>query len=236
VVLGSYLAVVGSLFGALHLAERHGWRMRKQHGPKSALTAFVEHLGESRALRRAPLIVISVVVPSFMLLGSLWVATVPRDFAVVAGVLAAVVAIEMLRAPAARSLAARAAIYATAIFSAYLTINYPGLAAPRVELVTVLALGFLGVAIAIYVRFAATKQEFGTTPTDYLIVFGLIALAVFGTIDIDSRSVVELVAYTTVLLYGCEVVNSVTRGTRVLNAAALVALTVMAVRGGLAAF
>ena len=87
------------------------------------------------------------------------------------------------------------------------------------------------IAIAIQVRFASAKQEFGTTPTDYLIVFGVIALAVFGTIDIDSRSVVELVAYTTVLLYGCEVVISVMRGTRILNAAALVALVIMAARG-----
>jgi UDP-GlcNAc:undecaprenyl-phosphate GlcNAc-1-phosphate transferase len=236
VVVATYLGVVGSLFGALYLAERRGWRMRKRGGPKSPVATIVERLGENGVLRHAPLIVISAVVPGFMLLGSLWVATVPRDFAVIAGVLAAVVAAEMLRAPAAGSLAARAAIYATAIFSAYLFINYPGLARPRVELVAALALGFLAVAIAIHVRFAATTQQFGTTPTDYLIVFGVIALAVFGAIDIDSRSVVELVAYTTVLLYGCEVVISVTRGTRLLSAAALAALAIMAARGAIAAF
>lgn len=234
-VVATYLGVVGALFGALYLAERRGWRLRRRGGPKSSVAAIVERLGEDGVLRRAPLVVISVVVPSFMLLGSLWVATVPRDFAVVAGVLAAVVAAEMLRAPAAGSLAARASIYATAIFSAYLFINYPGLAEPRVDLFAVLALGCLAVAIAIHVRFAATKQEFGTTPTDYLIVFGVIALAVFGAIDIDSRSVVELVAYTTVLLYGCEVVISVARGTRMLNAAAFAALLIMAVRGAIAA-
>jgi UDP-GlcNAc:undecaprenyl-phosphate GlcNAc-1-phosphate transferase len=230
-VASVYLLVVGALFAALYYAERSGWRLRKRGGRGSHVATFVERFSASRVLRHAPLIVISIVVPGFMLLGSLWVATVPRDFAVVAGVLAAVVAAEMLRAPAAGSLATRAAIYATAIFTAYLFINYPGLARPRVELVTVLALGILAVAIAIHVRFAATKQEFGTTPTDYLIVFGVIALTVFGTIDIDSRSVVELVAYTTVLLYGCEVAISVARRTRLLHAAALAALTILAVRG-----
>jgi UDP-GlcNAc:undecaprenyl-phosphate GlcNAc-1-phosphate transferase len=236
VVLAMYLGVVGSLFGALRLAERRGWRVRNRGAEQSAVATAVARLGESGRLKRAPFLIISAVVPGFMLLGSLWVATVPRDFAAVAGVLAVVVAAELLRAPAAGSLAARAAIYATAIFSAYLFINYPGLAKPRVEFVTVLALSFLAVAIALHVRFASTKKEFGTTPTDYLIVFGVIALAVFGTIDIDSRSVVELVAYTTVLLYGCEVVISVTRRMPVLNAAALAALTIMAVRGALAAF
>jgi UDP-GlcNAc:undecaprenyl-phosphate GlcNAc-1-phosphate transferase len=235
-VVAAYLGVVGSLFAALSLAERAGWRLRKRGGPTSQVAAIVRRFSGSGVLRHAPFIVISVVVPGFMLLGSLWVATVPRDFAVVAAVLAAVVAAEMLRAPAAGSLAARAAIYATAIFSAYLFINYPGLARPRVEFVAVLALGILAVAIAIHVRFASTKQEFGTTPTDYLIVFGVIALAVFGSIDIDSRSIVELVAYTTVLLYGCEVAISVTRRTRVLHAAALAALMIMAVRGAVAAF
>jgi UDP-GlcNAc:undecaprenyl-phosphate GlcNAc-1-phosphate transferase len=235
-VASAYLLVVGALFAALHVAERHGWRLRKQGATGSRVAALVERFSGSRVLRHAPLIVISIVVPGFMLLGSLWVATVPRDFAVVAGVLAAVVAAEMLRAPAAGSLAARAAIYATAIFTAYLFINYPGLARPRVEFVTVLALGILAVAIAIHVRFAATKQEFGTTPTDYLIVFGVIALTVFGTIDIDSRSVVELVAYTTVLLYGCEVAISVARRTRFLHAATLAALMILAVRGAVASF
>jgi len=235
-VAAAYLSVVGALFLALHAAERSGWRLRKLGGSGSRVAVLVERFSASRALKHTPLIVISVVVPGFMLLGSLWVATVPRDFAVVAGVLAAVVAAEMLRAPAAGSLAARAAIYATAIFTAYLFINYPGLARPRVEFVTVLALGILAVAIAIHVRFAATKQEFGTTPTDYLIVFGVIALTVFGTIDIDSRSAVELVAYTTVLLYGCEVAISVARRTRLLHAAALGALTILAVRGVVASF
>lgn len=235
-VAATYLFVVGALFAALHFREANGWRLRKRDGPGSRLATIVEHFGDSRLLRHAPFIVISVVVPGFMLLGSLWVATVPRDFAVVAGVLAAVIAAEMLRAPAAGSLPARAAIYATAIFTAYLFINYPGFARPRVEFVTVLALGILAVAIAIHVRFASTKQEFGTTPTDYLIVFGVIALTVFGTIDIDSRSVVELVAYTTVLLYGCEVAISVARRTRILNAAALAALMILAVRGAVASF
>jgi hypothetical protein len=69
-----------------------------------------------------------------------------------------------------------------------------------------------------------------------LIVFGVIALAVFGSIDIESRSIVELVAYTTVLLYGCEVVISVARRSRWLHVATLASLTIMAMRGALAAF
>jgi len=231
-----YVAIVGGLFLALSRAEHRGWRLRKLGAPSSLIAAAVQRFEKDRLLRHLPLVVVSVIVPSFMLLGSIWVATVPRDFAIVAAVLAAVVAAEMLRAPAAGSLPARASIYATAIFTAYLFINYPGLAQPRVEFITVLALGTLAAAVAIHVRFVSIKKEFGTTPTDYLIVFGVIALIVFGTIDINSRSVVELVAYTTVLLYGCEVVISVARRTRYLHAATLAALMILAVRGAIASF
>jgi len=171
-----------------------------------------------------------------MLAGSLWVATVPRDFAFIAGVLAAVIVAEMLRAPAKGSLLTRGSIYATVIFSAYLFVNHPGAAGPPVEVLAVLVLGALAAAIAIHVRFAPTKQAFGTTPTDYLIVFGVVALMVFGSIDTQSRYVVELVAYTTVLLYGCEVVISTARRTRWLHAATLAVLMIMAVRGAVAGF
>jgi UDP-GlcNAc:undecaprenyl-phosphate GlcNAc-1-phosphate transferase len=89
----------------------------------------------------------------------------------------------------------------------------------------------LAAAIAAYVRFA-TKQEFGTTPTDYLVVFGVLALIVFGAVDTSSRAIVELVAYATILLYGCEVVLG--RGSQrwpVLHVSAFATLAILALRG-----
>jgi len=230
-VVAAYLGIVGALFLALHEAERRGWRVRPRDVRGSPVAAAVERFKHGRLMRNVPLAVILALVPGFMLFGSVWVATVPRDFAIVAGLLAAVIAAEMLRAPAGVSLPARAAAYATAIFTAYLFVNYPGSGQTRIEPITVLALAALGVAIALHVRFVSMKQEFGTTPTDYLIAFGVLALMVFGVVDIDSRSIVELVAYTTVLLYGCEVVISVAARSRVLHAACLAALTILAVRG-----
>jgi UDP-GlcNAc:undecaprenyl-phosphate GlcNAc-1-phosphate transferase len=177
--------------------------------------------------------VISVVVPAFMLFASVWVDTVPRDFAIAAGALAAVVVAEMLRARAFGSLAVRVAVYAAAIFSTYLVINYPGAADTPVHSATVVAIAILAVAIAVYVRFS-TRQEFGTTPTDYLVVFGMLALIAFGIVDNGSRTIVELVAYATVLLYGCEIVLG--RGAQrwpVLHASTLATLTILAFRGAL---
>jgi UDP-GlcNAc:undecaprenyl-phosphate GlcNAc-1-phosphate transferase len=228
IVAGAYLGVVGSLFAALHVAERSGFVLRREAKPSAAM-----RVAASAFTRRVPLAVVAVAVPGFMLLAAFWVSEVPRDFSVAAGVLAAVVAVELLRTRAAGSIVTRTAIYTTAIFSAYLLVLYPGSAAERPQVAMIATMAVLAVAIALYVR-TTTKQEFGTTPTDYLVVFGVLAMIAFGSIGTGSRGVVELVAYATVLLYGCEVVlgRSVKRWP-VLDAAALAALTVMAVRGAL---
>jgi len=231
-VTGAYCALVGGLFAGLIAAERRGWRLRRGGG-RSRVAAAIGAVVRSGALRDGPLLVILSAVPSFMLLGSLWVGTVPHDFAIVAGILAAVVAAEMFRTRAGDSLLVRASVYAAAIFCAYLFVNYPGVGAEPVRFVGQVTVLTLAGAIVIYMRFAA-KQEFGTTPTDYLIVFGVLALAVFSGVEVNSRSVVELVALATVLLYGCEVVIALPARSAALHVATLATLAILAVRGALA--
>jgi len=226
-----YLAVIGTLFVALSVAERSGWRARQDGAAPSRVEAAIRYLRQNDFVRRAPLGVISALVPAVMLFGSVWVATVPRDFAIAAGVLAAVVLAETLRAGAGRSPLARAAVYAAAIFCAYLLILYPRSDAVTVHAATLAAMEILAVAIAAYVRFAS-KQEFGTTPTDYLVVFGVLALIVFGAVDTSSRAIVELVAFATILLYGCEVVLA--RGSQrwpVMHVSTFATLAILALRG-----
>src|SRR5262245_19876492 len=229
-VLAVYAALVGALFASVAYAERSGWRVRRGR-PAPAL----EQSAVGTLLRRAPLWLISAGVPGFMLFASLWVARVPRDFAIVAGLLACVVVAELLRASVARSIFARAAIYAAAIFSAYLLIFYPGAADTPVRVATIGVIGLLAVAIAVYVRWSA-QQEFGTTPTDYLVVFGILALIAFGIVDVGSRTIVELVAYAIVLLYGCEIVLGRTPPVRrwpLLHVSTVASLTILAFRGAL---
>jgi UDP-GlcNAc:undecaprenyl-phosphate GlcNAc-1-phosphate transferase len=231
-VLAVYGAIVGALFVGLRYAERSGWRVRRGRHASSAVETAIGSVLSSAWLRRMPLLLISVVVPVFMLFSSLWVARVPPDFAIAAGILALVVAAEMLRARVTRSLAGRGAVYAAAIFSAYLLIFYPGAAGAPVRGATIAVIGVLAVAIAAYVRLSA-RQEFGTTPTDYLVVFGILALIVFGAANVGSRTIVELVAYAVVLLYGCEVVLGRTGPWRwpVLHVSTLATLTILAFRG-----
>jgi len=102
-----------------------------------------------------------------------------------------------------------------------------------VQFGTLAVVAALVAAISGYLRFA-TDKKFGITPTDYLIVFVVLALLIFGSIDIGARAVVEIVVYAVVLLYGCEVLISFTsRRWNALHLSTLAALTIMAVRGTL---
>jgi UDP-GlcNAc:undecaprenyl-phosphate GlcNAc-1-phosphate transferase len=231
-VTAVYLGVICALFAGLTVAERRGWRLRAGATAPSRVEKLLRYLTQNPLLRRAPFGIISAVVPGFMLFGSLWTATVPRDFAVAAGVLAAVVVVDMLRARATRSVIGRAATYAAAIFSMYLLILYPRVTDSPMQVATVAVIAILAVAIAAYVRFA-TQQEFGTTPTDYLVVFGMLALIVFGVVDTTSRTIVEFVAYSTVLLYGCEIVlgRGGVKRWPVLHVSTLATLAILAFKG-----
>jgi UDP-GlcNAc:undecaprenyl-phosphate/decaprenyl-phosphate GlcNAc-1-phosphate transferase len=172
-----------------------------------------------------------VAVPTFMLLGSLWVTQVPHDVALVAALLAGILAAEIGRAKAVGSPLVRLVVYIAAVACVYLVVNYPGAVHGPVQLVTVGTLGAMVAGISGYLRFAPVKT-FGTTPTDYLILFAVLALLLFGNLDVRARAFVEIVVYAVVVLYACEVmIGLISRRWNALHLSALAALTIMAIRG-----
>jgi UDP-GlcNAc:undecaprenyl-phosphate GlcNAc-1-phosphate transferase len=234
VVTGVYLLVISFLFAGLWLTERMGLRIgARRAGALTVVSAALGRLEKSRLLRESPRMLISVAVPAFMLLGSLWVARVPRDFALVAALLAAVVATEMGRARAVNSVLVRLAVYVAAIATTYLLINYPGPTQGPVQFATLGIVAVLAAAVSGHLRFAADKK-FGTTPTDYLIFVVVLALLIFGSLDGGSRALAVIVVYAIVLLYSCEVLIGLTsRRWNGLHLATLASLTIMALRGAL---
>ena len=228
-----YGAGVALLFLALSAAERRGWRMprTRDNGPK--LTAAIAMLKNSKLIVNGPLIVISVLTPIVMVLSALWVARIPSDFAVAAAVLAVLPATQLLWPRTVRPALLRLAIYATAIFPAYLLISYPDAVPQYAQFFITAVIAVLALAVVIYVRFSA-EQRFGTTPTDYLIVCGVVALTVFGSIEVNSRDVVEAVLLATVLSYACEIIvgsTSESLGRRVLQYSTLGTLLIITLRG-----
>lgn len=230
-----YLAVVATLLLLLGAAEARGFRIRRAAGAQSRITRLITAFKANRGIFMAALGVITVVTPVVMLLSAVCVVRIPSDFAAPAAVLALVPAVQLLWPRAAKPALLRLAIYASAIFPAYLLISYVGELPPGVQSMTTAVILVLTAAILLYVSFSA-EQRFHTTPTDYLIACGLVALTVFGSIDVNSRNVVEAVLFAAVLMYACEIIVASTPGSagpRVLQFSTLGTLLVIMLRGAL---
>ncbi|HTB66242.1 MAG TPA: MraY family glycosyltransferase [Steroidobacteraceae bacterium] len=233
IVTGVYLLVIVSLFTTLTFGESRGWRRDPQRssGIFHSVSRLLGWLAHSRAVREAPRILITVSVPAMLLLGPLGVARVPHDVAWIAAGLAAIVAMQIGRSRANGSTLVRLAVYVAAIASVYLFINYPAALSRPLQPLVLTLIAALAIAIGGYLKFAS-DQKFGTTPTDFLILFVMLALLIFGNLDIGARALVEIVVYAVVLLYSCEVlINLTVRRWNVLHLSTLASLTIMVVRG-----
>ena len=231
-VAATYVGVCTAVFALLLLAEKTGWRVRRGGGD-SGLARFVERIKQGKAVRIGPAIVLVTLIPVYLVAGSLSVVSVPRDFGIVSTVMLVVLAFELLFGKTPDSVAIRAAIYVTAVFVAYLSIYFPmATDLPYGELEKAYFIG-LAAVIGFSIRFSP-DDRFGTTPTDYLIVFGVLALTVFGNAYILARETCLLVTYAIILLYGCEVVIGHMRGRwNVLSVATLATLAALSLRGWL---
>jgi UDP-GlcNAc:undecaprenyl-phosphate GlcNAc-1-phosphate transferase len=230
-VAGAYFAVITVLFATLTIAERRNWKLNTHTDKQRQLPAPVQRLAENKTLRNLPLLIITLLVPCFMLFGALSVEAIPSDFGAVAAVLAALVLAQMLRGRAAGSMIMRVALYVTAAFSAYLLVTYPGVAGPLTHRLADTMVFILAAALGIFIRFLADRK-FSTTPTDFLVAFGLVALVLFNRSGSESNATAQFVTYAIVLFYGCEVISErVATRWPLLNWVALATLTIAGVRG-----
>jgi UDP-GlcNAc:undecaprenyl-phosphate GlcNAc-1-phosphate transferase len=226
-----YAAGVAALFTALAVAERVGWRVPRVRGAESKLSRAIATLKASKATLKGPLLVITAVTPVVMVLSALWMVRIPPDVAAAAAMLAVVPAIQIFWPQVIRPALLRLAVYATASLPAYLLIS--GAVPHGVQALIIAVIVVLGLAVVAYVRFSAAER-FGTTPTDFLIVCGVVALSVFGSIEANSRNVVEAVLFATVLMYACEIIVGSTAGTasrRLLQFSTLGSLLIVTLKG-----
>ncbi|MEJ0036301.1 MAG: MraY family glycosyltransferase [Gammaproteobacteria bacterium] len=233
-IAATYFAAIVALFTGLTVAERRHWKLDPQRSARQ-LPAPMRRLADNKTLRNLPLLIITIVVPVFMLFGALSVEAIPSDFGAVAAVLAALVLAQMLRGRASESpsgsLVMRAALYVTAAFSAYLLVTSPGFAGPLTHKLADTLVFVLAAALGIFIRFLADRK-FSTTPTDFLVAFGLVALVLFNRSGTEANATTQFVTYAIVLFYGCEVISErVASRWHVLNWAALATLTIAGVRG-----
>ncbi len=225
-----YLLVCGLVFVLLVAAERTEW-FAHQGNEESLVNQTISILKTKGIITVAPVRLVMFLVPLFVAVTPLLVTTVPRDFGIVSSVMFVVFFFELIFGKNGDSITARAAISVVAIFAAYLSVNYAPENIANFEIARVFYFALLAIAIAIAVRFSK-KISFRVTPTDYLIVFGLLTIAFFANEQFIARDTSVLLIEAVILLYGCQLLIE-QRGGRwnVLNLATLSALAVLGGRG-----
>lgn len=235
VVTGVYGLAIGALFAALGLAERRGWKIGTARWlPDLSFLARVVAALRSRRMQSAFPWVIAVTVSLLVLFAGFGSAEVPRDFGLLAGgaALLSLLAIAVRRSWEGAAL--RLIAYVTVTFATYLVTTYPSDAGAVATMGFGAAIAVLALLLAIFVRFVSA-QRFGTTPTDFLVSFAVLALLAFGSLGTTHGGLdapVQFVTFSTVLFYACEVViGYLHRWRQVLGSVSLATLLVVAVRG-----
>lgn len=227
---GIYLGVCVALFALITLAERRGWRAG--HGTFTApLSEALAGVRESRWLRRVPQLVVGAAVPIALIGGVALVEEVPRDFALISAVLALLLAADLVFGSASSSLVRRGVVYVTVVFVTYLMTSGSMIAPGTPQRTEIVLYAILAAAVGLTIRYSR-DIEFRTTPTDYLLVFIVLAIGVLpGEIFVGNEVATGLIK-AVILIYGSELLlHDHARRINALTLSALAALSWLALSG-----
>lgn len=229
-ILLVYLSICLALFTAITRAERGGWRAHQLEGI-SSFERSVRQVLSHRYIYKVPLLLVTFGVPVFLIVGASTVTSVPSDFGAVSAVLAVLLAAELAVNREPVSLIVRAAVYASSVFVVYLTEHRPAEWWTTLIFFEHLLYFTLVLAVWLTARYG-TQGIFRTSPTDYLVVFGVVGMALFGGQTLQDQTMAMVVVKSIVVLYACELM--LTRSSSrlsALNVTAVVALTILGYRG-----
>lgn len=226
ILLSLYLGVCTLVFALLILGERTGWRANR-HGEKSRLSRIIHSLKVHPLFSKGPILFIKLSVPAYFIVGSLWVADVPRDFGLTAAAIAVILLVAMIfDRIQSNAYLVRIAIYGTAGFLVYLIHKYALQSPDDFSELRWAYFIVLGLAIAIAVRYVR-DIEFRSTPMDYLVVFLVVASGLFMQGVSTESALGEVVIKGVILFYACEII--INRGNKFWNR--VLDISVMAAAG-----
>jgi len=219
-VLALYVGPCICLFGALTLAERTGWRLRRAEGD----SRLARLLGGERAagVARAMTTVVAVVIPAYFVAGGFAVRVLPPGITPAVVVVAAVLALAAaMPARAWLELPARVALYGLVPLWVYAVERQLQALAPMALASTVPFYAALALAIGLVWKLERDR-EFAPTTMDFLVAVVAVAAALFAGGLEESGQVAALLVKIVLLLYGCELVltHAGLRARRALHAAA----------------
>ena len=222
-VASLYFGVCTGVFIFLMVAERKGWRANKPDA-ESGLARTINALRESNILSRGPIFIVQLLIPIYLLSGSLWVEHVPKDFGLAAIIIAIMLVFGMVfRKRQSAAFIVRLAIYGAAAILVYLIQQNVTNITPLISAISATFFVVLAITIGIAVRYAQDMQ-FKTTPTDFLMVFLIIVISLFNQKKFYAYDLGTICVMSVILFYGCELI--IHRGNKLWNG--LLGFSVMA--------
>lgn len=201
-LIAIYVGTCVALFAAIHAAERRQWTAGR--GTFTApLSQALAGLRESDALRRVPQLIVAVGVPMALAGGTFFIGSVPRDFALISAVLAVVLAADLLFGANASSIVRRGIVYVTVVFITYLLASASSLDHQLLQRVEIVVYAVLAAVIGLTIRYSR-DIDFRTTPTDYLLVFIVLAIGVLPGELFNGNEVATGLIKAVILIYGSE--------------------------------
>jgi UDP-GlcNAc:undecaprenyl-phosphate GlcNAc-1-phosphate transferase len=227
-----YLTICGLTYFIVGLAEKSGWKISKEDRPVvfGQAVSAVRHTFLVVAPRRF----LDVVIPAYLVIGSLLAKDVPRDFGVAAGVVFVLMVVEAVFTQAHRSIIRRALVYMTATFVIYLQLDYPQAVQSWAGLARMSFFFLVAGSVFTAIRFSPRRRryEFNYTAMDYLMAIIVLITVVYSYFELHNDSIAFFVAKLVVVLYACELMMVETRNRwNILTLSSLLAGGILAFRG-----
>ncbi len=228
-IIGVYVVTAATILSLLTYAERTGWKTSTAEQPATPIGLTIRYFRTHTInITELALKVIGILLPLYIVIGALAVESVSSDFGVIAVILFAVMVLDFMLSKS-RGLFLSSGVYIAVIFIGYLT-TFSNDFSSLLKLDLAFS-AFLALLIALIVRYSVEKK-FQTSPMDYLIVFGVLAMAVFGGRYLQVKDIGIMVVKTMIMIYGCEVLYShAVKRVTLLNLSAIAAMAIMGYRG-----
>jgi len=229
-IMSFYLGVSGLIYILLYAANRANWRAH-QVPAVNRLTKLINATRKNKSLVMIPVRFVEISIPVFFVATSLMAIHVPKDFSIMSVVLLVALLIFILSKGHRNSIVVQLINYVTAAFVVYLETKYYRILPVSMETVDLIYFVTLAVAVGLAVRYSG-QMDFRTTPTDYLMLF-IVLFAGFWLHSLPEKAEIGIIAAKLIVLfYGCEfIIAYASRKWNALNLSAVVALSVLAVRG-----
>ncbi|HYE37385.1 MraY family glycosyltransferase [Methylocaldum sp.] len=230
VIASFYLALSAVIVLFYPLARMLNWRLHSGMHPRgpSPVTAFLKRARDRARLDQTPNQVLSLLITGFLVMGSVAAKELAPDISYfVVASFAAWLLFRLLRLPAVKWVE-RFVIYSCVILVIY-SIELSGvMERPLWQAGLKYFFLILAAAIAVGVRFSE-RYYFSVTPSDYLLVFILLAAAnlpVFGDVNYA-----KLAIQSAVVLYGVEfVLRRRSAASRAISTGAMVAFVIVGIK------